>query len=163
QKTHRRRFLLCRQRLHNRADEHFNQPSSHSIQCDSSQNSHVAVSEEFREHGQPDKSRSRKDMCCHHCFLIADPFHVPRRCQIYRDLEQEIKGHKETNLLQGNRVLPLESHKQQRRKIIYNRLGNIPDIAGIQCLFILSLHSIFLYLLSKLLLIISSILSKSKT
>ena len=140
QKTHSLLLIICRACLHNRAYQHLQKSAASCIHQHSQKQAHKGITHNLWQNGKQNKSQSCQQMCQNHRCPITNPVHKPNGHQINDQLQTEIKSNQQGNLLQGNLISPLKSQKQQRHKIIYNRLHHIPHETGLQSSVIILFH-----------------------
>ena len=69
----------------------------------------------------------------HYRGLISDTVYKTCRKHVYHQLEYKIHRDQKGDPGKRDLIAVLKHHKQQRDKIIYHSLDNIPDKAGIHC------------------------------
>ena len=140
QKAHCLFFILCRTTLHDRADQHFDETTADGIDDDCRQKTDIRISNDFRQENKSQKSGRRADMRCHDTDPVADLIHEFRGQQIDKKLNSEVNGNQHRNLAERDMVCFLERQKQQRYKVVDDRLNDVADKAGVDRFFIITVH-----------------------
>ena len=102
--------------------------------------SHKRISQALRQYCEQNQTCSRHCMCQDHRCTITYSVHKSNRCQIYQQLDPEIKSNQKCDLLQRNPVTALKCQKQQRNEIVHNGLHYISDKTGLHCSVVICFH-----------------------
>ena len=129
QKAHRRSLVVRRAGLHDRADQHLNEPAADGVQQKRRQKPEKRMREQKRENPHPQKPRRHEHMRRNDTRPVADPVDDGRRKRVDEKLQQEIKRHEQRDLRQLQRKRILENQKQQRHEVIDDSLRHISHIA----------------------------------
>ena len=133
-------LIICRAGFHHRTYQHLQQSASDGIDHNCNEKSHKRISQALRQYCEQNQTCSRHCMCQDHRCTITYSVHKSNRCQIYQQLDPEIKCNQKCDLLQRNPVTALKCQKQQRNEIVHNGLHHISDKTCLHCSVVICFH-----------------------
>ena len=116
--------------FHDGADEHFQQAAAHGIDDGGDEQAYIGIGHGVRQPGHQHKPKARKSMGQNRARAVADAVDKDHGSRIYAELQEEIEGHQQSNLLQGNIVSIVKGEVEQRREIDDHRLDAGTHKAG---------------------------------
>lgn len=131
QEAHVALLVVRRAGLHDRADQHLEEPAAQRIDGDGGRQPGRGIRKHIRQDRQQHEPRRGERVREQDRRAVADAVKKPGRQQIDAQLDAEIHGDEQRDPGQRDLVAPLEHDEQQRNKIIDDRLHDITGIAGI--------------------------------
>ena len=136
QHTHRCFLIVRRTCFHDGTHQNLQQSAANGIDCHRDQNAHKRVRQKLRQESQRGKPDCRQNVRKDHGCPVTDPVHKGHGNQIDDQLQPEVEGDQHCNFRERNVICALKRQKEQRRKIIDNRLHNISDKTRCDSLFV---------------------------
>ena len=131
QEAHVALLVVRRAGLHDRADQHLEEPAAQRIDGDGGRQPGRGIRKHIRQDRQQHEPRRGERVREQDRRAVADAVKKPGRQQIDAQLDAEIHGDEQRDPGQRDLVAPLEHNEQQRNKIIDDRLHDITGVAGI--------------------------------
>ena len=137
QHTHRRFLIVRRTCLHDGTHQNLQQSAANGIDCHRDQNAYKRIRQKLRQECQRGKPDRRQNVRKDHGCPVTDPVDKGDGNQIDNQLQPEVEGNQHCNFRERNIVCALKRQKEQRRKIVDDRLHNISDKTRCNSLFVI--------------------------
>jgi hypothetical protein len=132
QKAHRGGLALlrARQRVDDRADQHFEQTTSDRVHDDRGAQAKVRRGQHGRRHREQHQPSDTENVRQDQWNPVARALHHLHRNQIGDELGDEVEQYEPTQHLVGDLVPGLKDDEEQRRQVVRDRLRDVSGVAG---------------------------------